>query len=356
MITVSQFLKRDNNNLDFIRIICAIMVIYGHAFFLANKGPHRDIFTQMFSFTYAGAIAVKVFFFISGMLVTTSLLRTRSASAFLTARALRIFPAFIVTVCLSALLIGPALTNISLSDYFSNSMVLSYIFKNIVMDINYFLPGVFTNSIYKPVINGSLWTIPYEIASYITLLAFFVITGMRNKTFTNVACLIIIASPVLSNGNDFITQVSNKDVYLLGPCFCFGILYAINSDNIKINISTPLSFFALFYITPNEKLSQLFFYFSICSLFVFIASIHVIRKIKIKNDISYGVYLWGFVTQQIVYKLHPDLNIYLNIIVSISISCTIAMISFIYFERPAINLSQSLRKQILLNEQLAKAP
>lgn len=34
MKTVSDVLSRDNNNLDLIRIVAAVMVIYGHSFFL----------------------------------------------------------------------------------------------------------------------------------------------------------------------------------------------------------------------------------------------------------------------------------------------------------------------------------
>lgn len=349
MTTVSMFLKKENNNLDFIRITCAFMVIYGHAFFLADKGSHKDIFTQLFPFTYAGAIAVKVFFFISGMLVTTSLIKTRSPSIFLTSRFLRIFPAFIVTVSICALIIGPLFTNLSVSEYFSSNSVPSYIYKNIIMDIQYFLPGVFIDSAYKPAINGSLWTIPYEVASYISLLSIFIITGMNNKLLINTICIIIISSPLLSDGVDFITQTSNKDIYFLAPCFYLGVMYAVNSEDIKVNISIPLSFFAIFSIVPNVKLSQLFFYFGVCSMFVFIASTNLIRKIKIKNDISYGVYLWGFVVQQIVYIQLPSLNLYSNILTSSLLTYLIATISYTYIEKPSMNVSYSIRKSFAVN-------
>jgi peptidoglycan/LPS O-acetylase OafA/YrhL len=346
MTTVSKFLARGNNNLDAIRILCAIMVIL---FSLQKRGTSR-YYNSVIPIHLFGAVAVKVFFFISGMLVCTSLIRSQSPLSFIIGRSFRISPAFIATVCICALLIGPIMTNLSLSQYFSDKIVLAYIYKNILMDIQYFLPGVFTDSIFKPAINGSLWTIPYEIGAYIALLSFFSITGMKNKNITNIMCIAIISSPLLSNGNDFITQTSNKDIYFLAPCFCLGVLYAVNSKETKINHWVPMCFFALFYIILNKDLSQLFFYFSVCSLFAFIASTESIKKLKIKNDISYGIYLCGFVVQQIVYSVKPDLNIYANISISIFITIIIATISFIMIERPAMDLSVSIRKRLINNK------
>ncbi|EMX7263371.1 acyltransferase, partial [Escherichia coli] len=91
MKTVSDVLSRDNNNLDLIRIVAAVMVIYGHSFFLANNHGARELITQFFPFTYSGSIAVKIFFFISGLLVTTSLIRTQSVPKFVISRFFRIY-------------------------------------------------------------------------------------------------------------------------------------------------------------------------------------------------------------------------------------------------------------------------
>ena len=71
---VKEFLKKDHNNLDIIRIICALLVIVGHTYRLNNTGA-TDIIEKITKFTYTGGLAVTIFFFISGMLVTHSLLK-----------------------------------------------------------------------------------------------------------------------------------------------------------------------------------------------------------------------------------------------------------------------------------------
>jgi peptidoglycan/LPS O-acetylase OafA/YrhL len=58
---ISEFLHKDKNNLNLIRIILACMVIIGHSEVLMEK-VLIDPVKKLFEFTYAGAFAVKLFF------------------------------------------------------------------------------------------------------------------------------------------------------------------------------------------------------------------------------------------------------------------------------------------------------
>lgn len=350
MITVSNFLKKDNNNLDLLRIICAMLVIYGHSFTLADRGGAKDLISHFFPFSSSGSVAVKVFFFISGMLVTASLLKSHSALQFVISRSLRILPAYIFVVLSSAIIIGPIFTDLPILEYFKQTQVCNYIIKNLGMDIQYFLPGVFSSSIYKPVINGSLWTIPFEISSYICLLAIFMITKLKNKTITNLACIIIISSSIIPGWQSFFTGSNINTIYHLPSCFALGVLYATNQESIYVSKEIPIGLFLLYFMMPNKQLSEMMFYFSICTLSIYLVSGRRIISMKLKKDISYGIYLWGFVVQQIIYSVKPDLNIYVNISISIFITVTIATISFILIERPAMELSVSIRKRLINNK------
>ena len=102
-------------------------------------------------------VGVMIFFSISGYLITESWQWNPKLVAFFVKRALRIFPALIVCVSVTACIIGAAATNLSLRDYFSHPAFPLY-FRNIALLISYFLPGVFEDNIYKNAVNGSLWT------------------------------------------------------------------------------------------------------------------------------------------------------------------------------------------------------
>jgi peptidoglycan/LPS O-acetylase OafA/YrhL len=88
---------------------------------------------------------VPAFFALSGFLVTGSALRLRATAPFLTFRVLRILPALLVEVTLSALILGALFTTLPLKSYFSDPQFFRY-FGNIVGLITFHLPGVFESN------------------------------------------------------------------------------------------------------------------------------------------------------------------------------------------------------------------
>lgn len=125
------------NNLDFIRLVSAVAVLYSHQFALlayAEPSPFLGI-------TY-GSLGVVIFFTISGYLVTNSWLRDSSVFRFIVRRLLRLMPALILLAVLSIFVLGAWATNFSAVDYFSSPKTWRYL--NIIrLAIVYELPGVF---------------------------------------------------------------------------------------------------------------------------------------------------------------------------------------------------------------------
>jgi peptidoglycan/LPS O-acetylase OafA/YrhL len=84
---------------------------------------------------------------------------------FLGLRAIRIFPALFVEVILSALILGPLVTTLPPQLYFSDPLFFNYLL-NAIGDVHFLLPGVFADNPWPRVVNGQLWTIPYELYCY----------------------------------------------------------------------------------------------------------------------------------------------------------------------------------------------
>lgn len=148
------------NNFDALRLLAATVVVYGHAFPLTKTAQVVILGNSVES------LAVKVFFVISGYLISESWLRDPQINRFLIRRALRIFPALIVVVLLSVLVLGPLATTLSIAGYFGNISVLMYL-KNIFLYPVYYLPGVFQSNPYPIAVNGSLWSLPVEFSMYL---------------------------------------------------------------------------------------------------------------------------------------------------------------------------------------------
>lgn len=140
---VGKLITRDNNNLDLIRLFASISVIIYHSFALNPQWGIIDPVKSLFGYITTGGLVVKVFFFISGLLVTNSLLSRKSILQFITSRSLRVFPGLAFVVTITAFIIGPIFTSLPISEYFKSNQPILYALKNILLETQYFLPGVF---------------------------------------------------------------------------------------------------------------------------------------------------------------------------------------------------------------------
>lgn len=159
---LSAILQKENNNFDLLRLLAAIAVIYAHSFVLADAQGHKDIFISLSKgLSDSGSFAVKFFFFLSGMLVTNSLLSSQNIKKFIIARFFRIYPAFIVVILSGALVFAPLVTTMPLYDYFTHEMVWDYVRHGARLKIEFNLPGVFETNVYKNAVNGSIMDYPF---------------------------------------------------------------------------------------------------------------------------------------------------------------------------------------------------
>ncbi len=97
-----------HNNLDLIRLLLALAVIYSHCFALAT-GTGNDEPVQRLTRGHVtlGDLAVDCFFIVSGFLVTRSDLTSRSVTAYLAKRCLRILPGYWAAVAVCVGVVSP---------------------------------------------------------------------------------------------------------------------------------------------------------------------------------------------------------------------------------------------------------
>lgn len=344
---VSHFLQRGNNNLDLIRISCAFFVIYSHSFALSPAAGSTDILFKMTSLGYVafGGVAVKTFFLISGLLVTNSLISNGNIIHYVASRIFRVYPAYLAVIVTFALLIGPWLSSVSIGEYFSSKETLHYIVRTLKFNVQYTLPGVFTHNALTAV-NGSLWTIPMEVKAYFYLLLIYLVSlvfGPYKKAFIALVSLAIIIEPFTPFKGALISKSDDPSIYLLYPFFSIGCLLAIFKDKIKTTSFFAVTVIALllFFLVNNDQLKTGLFYLFSSFLLLYISSLSLINKIKIKNDISYGIYLWAFPIQQTIASF-VIASPYINILLSAVLSSLFAYVSFRLIEGPSMQFGKRL--------------
>jgi len=301
----------------FVRIMLAFAVMVWHtvAITVGSADQARD--TVIWPFVFA---MLPMFFALSGFLVTGSALRL-PLKEYLLNRSFRIVPALGVATLVSALVLGPAITVFPLSAYFTDSLFFQY-FANIVGWIHYMLPGVFLGNPLAGVVNGSLWTVPYEIAYYIIMSAMIWLGIVRRWHYVLGSVFVITGIAVLLHLLEFRTGYAMADKLLafalfskgasLVPCFLAGsALYVMQhfmpfSGRIAGLVVAGLVLCGLF--APSSWFeSPIFIALSVLPLSYLVVWMGLLDLPTIpifdRGDYSYGVYVYHFPILQLLQML-----------------------------------------------------
>jgi peptidoglycan/LPS O-acetylase OafA/YrhL len=334
-----------SNNLDFLRLLGALMVIFGHAYPLTTGDADSEPGVAGYHVSTLGVI---VFFSISGYLITASWLRTRDALGYFAARCLRIFPAMIIVVAVSVWVLGPLVTTLTRSEYFHSPRTDSYL-SNIWLLVQYDLPGMFTDLPHADV-NGSLWTLPAEFFCYLVIpVAFLVPRALRVPVAVALlgTALWVAAIPVDQTPIIYGTPVSNAAE--LWAFFAVGALLRLLHMQVKgvfrfdVAVGLLAVYLLVIGIWPHlaDKVSWIALPYVVMT--VGLASTPYIRRAARFGDFSYGLYLWAFPVQQTVIHLIGVQPMWLNLMLVVAITAVLAVLSWHLVEHHALKLKDLLR-------------
>ncbi len=297
-----------------------------------------------------------MFFFMGGFLVTGSALRVKSLKVFMVFRFFRVAPALFVEVVLSALLLGAFYTTLPLNQYYTHPQFFKY-FLNIVGDVQFYLPGVFTDGAiydsFNSIVNGNLWTMPLELLAYaiIGVLALLHLVSSRRR-FLGLFILIslIVVAIQIVNPHQMISQLTlgiNVAGFLQIYSFMTGACVYLFSE--KIFISKKGIFLAVISLTFLKWDQTIILgvwaacYLSLCAGFMNLKKLPIIRH----GDYSYGVYLYGFPIERGLYISFPILREWLPLAcAAMSVTLVLAIFSWHLVEKPVLELKRKLWPKI----------
>ena len=168
---LGDMLTPERNSFGVIRLVMALAVLVSHAVFLTTGRVELEPLYRWTGYSL-GQHGVQVFFILSGILVAQSLFKSGSVRDYAIARGLRVFPALIVCVLLTALVLGPMLSELPLWLYLRDTWTFTYIAKTISLSTGSAeLPALFQDNIVPRAVNTSVWTLKYEVLCYAILAA-----------------------------------------------------------------------------------------------------------------------------------------------------------------------------------------
>ncbi|WP_354499766.1 acyltransferase [Mycetocola sp. 2940] len=315
-ISIRAGLGGRSNALNFIRLLLAAAVIVSHAFPLGGLGED-PFFTLFRGQENLGGVAVIGFFAISGYLITRSGMQ-KDIVQYLWARALRIFPAFWLVLLVAAAMVGPALWLVegrALDDYVSRASdgPVAYLLENGGLRIGQWgiydlLTGTPYGQVAGSVFNGSLWTLIYEWNCYL-LIGALVIFGSLNRTRFAVPILTAVvfslqvarfAAPDTLGA--LVPWFADPLQINLAMAFLWGACIAMYADRILVDdrIGLMCGFVVVFTLLQGGFALIGFPAFAYVLFWLAIRLPARVKKIGAVNDYSYGVYLYGFLVQQVL--------------------------------------------------------
>jgi len=334
-------IRSGNDNIfNLLRLILALMVIITHSYFVLGYEEEDGLYLLSNGQIKFSVLAVNSFLVLSGYLITISFIKSNGVIQYLSKRILRIVPAYWAVVFGSVLILCLFVSKDP--ELLLKYDTWRYILNNLFFRIHYSIDGVLNGR----VINGSLWTIPYEFFLYLLIIPLLAFVRLR----LILVAMVFLLFYSLKISYQFIEQtefslpliwLSSKEIFRLGTYFLAGSL--LSFINFK---SSFLRFILLSLSLGGMVLSILSEVYNITDgifLPLFIISLGLtpsilLSRLTSKGDFSYGIYLWAFPVQQVLafYVSFTD-PLYLTC-ATVPVVILIASVSWRYIEEPCLKL------------------
>ncbi|PCI57707.1 MAG: acyltransferase [Gammaproteobacteria bacterium] len=361
---LSLFLNSRDNNFNLIRFVAATMVLFSHCFPLLFGSSETEPLKQLVGISF-GEIAVDIFFISSGFLIANSLFSKNDLIGFIWSRILRIYPGLITALLICVFVLGAYFTTYPIGRYLTDPQTYIFFMKNAFLflgeEAN--LPGVFESLPWRNTVNGSLWTLPFEVRAYFFLVIVSIILSHINiivkwfdfqKTIYLLAPLFGVFIYIMDHFYKFlpISYLASED-FRLYSMFFIGVASCKIKDSFIL--SNRLFYMALLLLVVSTFNSDVFFITYNCLIFYIVFYLAYmprgsIRKFNQLGDYSYGIYIYAWPIQQSIVALLPGISIVELCIYSLILTLIFSYCSWHIIEKRALKLKGALSFKLVKAE------
>lgn len=338
------------NAFDLLRLLLAISVLISHGILIGGYTIQDPLSILSKDQTNLAEFGVMGFFTLSGYLITSSFERNKSPTVFIVNRALRILPGFWVCLLITAFFLAPLIffareQSLSRWSLTGEGSSVGFFFSNFFLVIKQWsIKDVLIGASYNASLNGSLWTLFPEILCYF----FTIVAGIsgvfnKNKVLFLILC---ITTFVFFTININFSKTYGPTILILSPAFKLfasylagSLIYVYRDQMILDNKGTIFLFFFTLLLLRFGG------YNLISPLLVAMTLINIFQHFSVilRNDISYGIYIYSFPIQQLLYQVFGSrLHVITFISLSLVGSVMLGYLSFILIEKPALGYKKKM--------------
>lgn len=336
--TIADATARPANGFAAVRLALALAVVVSHAFSVTTGRLEAEPLHAWTGYTL-GEHAVNGFFAISGFLVTMSFVR-RGARDYAAARVLRIVPGLVAAVLVVALAIGPSMTTSGLRDYLTDPELRVFLLRTLTtLKSTAPLPGLFRENPFHFAM-GTVWTLKYEVLCYLVLLLAGAVGLLRGRAPSLVVAAGLFAALLATNL--LLPDASLGTTTTLRLAFVFAAGAALHQWRHVVRLSwlaaAALAGLAVLAVRTPAYPVLLYGATAYGTLVVSLRQPLARPLFDLREDLSYGVYLYGWPIQQVLRALYPEGGSAVLLAVSLPLSLVAAALSWRLVERPAMRL------------------
>jgi len=302
--------SHSDNSFDTLRLFFAVLVILSHSYAI-GRGSNDTEPLSVLTHTQVsfGGVGVWSFFVISGFLITQSWTRSPKSWKFLKKRIARIYPGFIVAALVSAFVVVPIA-----ADPVTYHPVATWNFVLRTMRlVDFHFPPIFVHNARPNVLNGSLWSVPYEFWCYIGILLLGVSRIIQRRFLVVIIFIAAIAWHfylVITGwmpGGKFLGLIFGFPFFwaIVLPFFLAGSLFHLFGGARLLRKPLMIAALGLLVVSnfiPNAYLVTL----PVCGAYLVMGLGHLplLRPLNLGRfgDFSYGTYLYAYPIQQLIVK------------------------------------------------------
>jgi peptidoglycan/LPS O-acetylase OafA/YrhL len=335
-VTLRDALRGRDNALNLVRLVLAGLVVVGHSWPIGGFGANGFMLGMR-------TWAVYGFFAISGYLIAGSRLRL-SWAPFMMRRAARILPGYWACLFVTAFGAAPLLA-LARGTGFDVASAASFVRNNWGLLVTQQTIGATVKG--APVawtINGSLWTLPHEALAYILVGLVLGFGMVRERLVLSSMLMFGVVSAHAAAVSGGLWGVTTLSVAAsLGGFFTAGVLAYSIGDRVLVSwrvAAAALTLVLMFgIVAPSVELLAL----PLTMLLLWCGAALPVHW-GAKNDYSYGVYIYAFPMQQLLFAAGMSrFGPWVFALVSFLLVGPLAALSWWFVERPVMGLSHRRR-------------
>ncbi|RIS73487.1 acyltransferase [Mycobacteroides abscessus] len=330
-MSLGQVFDPRRNALTSWRLVLAIGVVFWHSWPLTGREIGYAPVARLL-----GDIFADGFFVISGFLITAAWIRRPNVKEYWASRILRIFPGLWICLMVIAFVIAPIAARVKHTSITFLSE-LGYVVNNALLNVAYVdIDETPADVPYPGVWDGSIWTLFFVLLCDV-MVSVLGVAGLLKRHWV---IPILLISALFCSAHFSYTPESYTWPQMLSRFFVVflaGALFYQYQDKIPAHWSLVVLSVGLVVasgFTQNYRVLG-----ALPLAYAVIVSGALIRKTRLRNDFSYGVYIYAFPIQQLLATFGlARLNPFLFFLLATTATLPVAALSWFVVEKRAMAL------------------